>query len=218
MVVRISGFFVRSEAGKLMAVSFLGVSRRRVAAAQVSHDLAPMVTRLCFKRLKSAAFRVIIGREWRRAAEVPAPVVYSRRQIMSSEMLYFGKLRTKGREMAKTEPSVDQWLREAKADPAAAQCGMFLTHNGVVRITPRPRCAKAWKAWARWWPSSSPMMRRVWPPPSRGAHLARRLLCTHLAERGALRGGRFAHVRAHRRRYPPQLHRRAAEARGSHQE
>ena len=52
-------------------------------------------------------------------------------------MLYFGKLRTKGREMAKTEPSVDQWLREAKADPAAAQCGMFLTHNGVVRITPK---------------------------------------------------------------------------------
>ena len=36
--------------------------------------------------------------------------------------------------MAKTEPSVDQWLREAKADPAAAQCGMFLTHNGVVRM------------------------------------------------------------------------------------
>lgn len=97
MVVRISGFFVRSEAGKLMAVSFLGVLQRRVAAAQVSHGLAPMVTRLCFKRLKSAAFRVIIGREWRRAAEVPAPVVYSRRQIMSSEMLYFGKLRTKGR-------------------------------------------------------------------------------------------------------------------------
>lgn len=39
--------------------------------------------------------------------------------------------------MAKTEPSIDQWLREAKADPAAAQCGMFLTHNGVVRITPK---------------------------------------------------------------------------------
>lgn len=39
--------------------------------------------------------------------------------------------------MAKTEPSVDQWLREAKADPVAAQCGMFLTHNGVVRITPK---------------------------------------------------------------------------------
>ncbi|MEG0323775.1 MAG: molybdenum cofactor biosynthesis protein MoaE [Raoultibacter sp.] len=39
--------------------------------------------------------------------------------------------------MAKPEPSVDQWLKEAKADPKAAQCGMFLTHNGTVRITPK---------------------------------------------------------------------------------
>jgi len=39
--------------------------------------------------------------------------------------------------MPKQEPSVDQWLREAKEDPRAAQCGMFLTHNGVVRITPK---------------------------------------------------------------------------------
>ena len=37
--------------------------------------------------------------------------------------------------MALQEPSVDQWLKEAKADPVAAQCGMFLTHNGVVRQT-----------------------------------------------------------------------------------
>ncbi len=39
--------------------------------------------------------------------------------------------------MAKEEPSVDKWLAEAKQDPAADQCGMFLTHNGVVRITPK---------------------------------------------------------------------------------
>ena len=39
--------------------------------------------------------------------------------------------------MAKQEPSVDQWLVEAKASEAATQCGMFLTHNGVVRITPK---------------------------------------------------------------------------------
>ena len=39
--------------------------------------------------------------------------------------------------MAKPEPSMDQWLAEAKQDPKAAQCGMFLTHNGVVRITPK---------------------------------------------------------------------------------
>ena len=34
-------------------------------------------------------------------------------------------------------PSMDVWLREAKQDPAAAQCGMFLAHNGVVRATPK---------------------------------------------------------------------------------
>ena len=39
--------------------------------------------------------------------------------------------------MPKPEPSMDAWLKEAKADPAAAQCGMFLTHNGVVRVTPK---------------------------------------------------------------------------------
>lgn len=39
--------------------------------------------------------------------------------------------------MAKEEPSVDQWLKEAKQDPRAAQCGMLLTHNGIVRITPK---------------------------------------------------------------------------------
>ena len=36
-----------------------------------------------------------------------------------------------------SEPSMDQWLAEAKADPQAARCGMFLTHNGVVRVTPK---------------------------------------------------------------------------------
>ncbi len=39
--------------------------------------------------------------------------------------------------MSKLEPSMDAWLKEAKADPKAAQCGMFLTHNGVVRVTPK---------------------------------------------------------------------------------
>jgi len=40
--------------------------------------------------------------------------------------------------MSKQEPSIDQWLKEAKADPRAAQCGMLLTHNGIVRVTPKP--------------------------------------------------------------------------------
>ncbi len=39
--------------------------------------------------------------------------------------------------MAKQEPSIDQLLKEAKADPSAPQCGMYLTHNGVVRTTPK---------------------------------------------------------------------------------
>ena len=37
----------------------------------------------------------------------------------------------------KISPSPDQWLKEAKADPKAAECGMFLIHNGVVRQTAR---------------------------------------------------------------------------------
>ena len=37
--------------------------------------------------------------------------------------------------MKKEMPSPDQWLREAKADPAAQGCGMYLMHNGVVRRT-----------------------------------------------------------------------------------
>lgn len=30
-------------------------------------------------------------------------------------------------------PSMDQWLKEAKAHESAPKCGMYLTHNGVVR-------------------------------------------------------------------------------------
>ena len=40
-------------------------------------------------------------------------------------------------ENSKSMPSVDAWLREAKADVSAADCGMYLTHNGVVRATPK---------------------------------------------------------------------------------
>lgn len=39
--------------------------------------------------------------------------------------------------MAIQEPSIDAWLKEAKASENADRCGMFLTHNGVVRITPK---------------------------------------------------------------------------------
>lgn len=40
-------------------------------------------------------------------------------------------------ESGKVMPSIDAWLREAKSDPSAAGCGMYLTHNGVVRATPK---------------------------------------------------------------------------------
>ncbi len=39
----------------------------------------------------------------------------------------------------KVSPSIDAWLKEAKADPMAVEDGMFLVHNGVVRRTPRAK-------------------------------------------------------------------------------
>ena len=32
-------------------------------------------------------------------------------------------------------PSIEQWLKKAKQQPDADQCGMYLFHNGVVRGT-----------------------------------------------------------------------------------
>ena len=34
-------------------------------------------------------------------------------------------------------PSMDAWLQEAKRHPDAGKVGMYLTHNGIVRATPR---------------------------------------------------------------------------------
>jgi molybdopterin synthase catalytic subunit len=39
----------------------------------------------------------------------------------------------------KQSPSIDEWLKEAKTDPAALQEGMFLVHNGIVRQTPKAK-------------------------------------------------------------------------------
>ncbi|NLL53254.1 MAG: molybdopterin biosynthesis protein [Peptococcaceae bacterium] len=41
--------------------------------------------------------------------------------------------------MKKQPPSIDQWLKEAKAHAKALQQGMFLVHNGVVRQTPKAK-------------------------------------------------------------------------------
>ena len=35
--------------------------------------------------------------------------------------------------MSKPIPSMDAWLREAKAHESAPKIGMYLTHNGTVR-------------------------------------------------------------------------------------
>ena len=37
--------------------------------------------------------------------------------------------------MAKPIPSIDAWLKEAKAHESAPKVGMYLTHNGTVRQT-----------------------------------------------------------------------------------
>ena len=41
--------------------------------------------------------------------------------------------------MKKTPPSIDQWLREAKAHASAPNIGMYLTHNGTVRQTAKAK-------------------------------------------------------------------------------
>lgn len=41
--------------------------------------------------------------------------------------------------MKKEAPSIEQWLKEAKEDPAALEEGMFLVHNGIVRKTPKAK-------------------------------------------------------------------------------
>ena len=43
------------------------------------------------------------------------------------------------RHMKRESPSVDVWLREAKAAPGAENCGMYLTHNGTVRRTAKAK-------------------------------------------------------------------------------
>ena len=42
-------------------------------------------------------------------------------------------------EHRESAPSVDDWLRAARRDAAAADCGMFLIHNGVVRKSAKAR-------------------------------------------------------------------------------
>ena len=41
--------------------------------------------------------------------------------------------------MKKTPPSIDAWLKEAKAHESAPKIGMYLTHNGTVRQTAKAK-------------------------------------------------------------------------------
>ena len=48
--------------------------------------------------------------------------------------------------MKKETPSLDAWLKEAKASDNAGKCGMFLFHNGVVRATAKAEVRNGEKA------------------------------------------------------------------------
>jgi molybdopterin synthase catalytic subunit len=39
--------------------------------------------------------------------------------------------------MSNAIPSIEKWLADAKQDPSAKDCGMYLVHNGTVRETPK---------------------------------------------------------------------------------
>ena len=41
--------------------------------------------------------------------------------------------------MKKASPSMDAWLKEAKAHQSAPKIGMYLTHNGIVRQTAKAK-------------------------------------------------------------------------------
>ncbi len=41
--------------------------------------------------------------------------------------------------MKKKPPSMDSWLREAKAHESSEKCGMYLVHNGTVRKSAKAR-------------------------------------------------------------------------------
>ena len=48
--------------------------------------------------------------------------------------------------MSKPIPSIDAWLKEAKAHESAPKVGMYLTHNGVVRQTAKVQARQGLEA------------------------------------------------------------------------
>ena len=48
--------------------------------------------------------------------------------------------------MKKETPSMDAWLKEARASENADKCGMFLFHNGIIRATAKAEVRNGEKA------------------------------------------------------------------------
>ncbi len=132
-------------------------------------------------------------------------------------------------------PSVDSWLKEAKAAAEAAGCGMYLIHNGTVRQTARAlvrggesgtrpvrgmrfsydaeKVAAAVAA-ARALPGIGTVGAGDRADPRAAGHCLR----ARLAQRGGALARRRHHAGAHRRRHPPPCGGRAARSCGSDQE
>ena len=62
--------------------------------------------------------------------------IYQNRTVGKRESAMAGiNAEAEQREQLMKKPSMDEWLKKAKADEHAANCGMYLFHNGVVRRT-----------------------------------------------------------------------------------
>ena len=87
----------------------------------------PQVSDIC--NTKERIWKIIAALAWR------GWVMYNHhRNDFAPEL---SGLRQGDRTMSHTReiPSMDAWLKEAKAHPSAERIGMYLTHNGVVRAT-----------------------------------------------------------------------------------
>ena len=66
--------------------------------------------------------------------------------------------------MRKPIPSMDAWLKEAKAHASAPKIGMYLIHNGMVRQSARQRSVTVRKIPSPLPVCSFPMTRKRWTP------------------------------------------------------
>ena len=66
----------------------------------------------------------------------------------------------------KTSPSMDSWLKEAKAHESAPKIGMYLTHNGIVRESAKQKYTRVPPIPSPLWGCSFPTIRKLWMPSS----------------------------------------------------